>query len=153
MIETPSSVILLDRFAEYIDFISVGTNDLIQYTLAIDRGNGMVASQFDPIHPAILRSLSSIYKTATESGLDISICGEMAGNPLYSLLLIGLGYRKLSMSSMIIPVVKDIIIHSSMKDAQALAIRCLKFALKKEIGTYIRNEMTRMFKHLEDYFR
>jgi len=153
MIETPASVILLDRFAGHIDFISVGTNDLIQYTLAIDRGNGMVASQLDPIHPAILRSLKSINDTAKKCGLDISICGEMAGNPLYSLLLIGLGYTKLSMSSMIIPVVKDIIIHSSMEDARSIASRCLEFSLKTEIGNYLRDEMIRRFKHLEDYFR
>ncbi len=153
MVETPSSIILLDRIADYVDFISVGTNDLIQYTLAIDRGNGMVATEFDPIHPAILRSLKMIADIASEKELETSICGEMAGDPLYTLLLIGLGYSKLSMSSMSIPIIKNIIINSSAKDAQEIARTALEFGSKKEVGDYIRKQMIHRFRNLEDYFR
>jgi len=153
MVETPSSVILLDKISGFVDFISVGTNDLIQYTLAIDRGNGMVADEFDPIHPAILRSLKKINEIAAQNELEVSICGEMAGDPLYSLLLIGLGYRKLSMSTVTIPLIKHIIINSSLKDAREIASKTLEFSLKKDTGIYLRDEMISRFKYLEDYFR
>jgi phosphotransferase system enzyme I (PtsI) len=153
MVETPSSIILLDRIAEYIDFVSVGTNDLIQYTLAIDRGIGMVASEFDPTHPAILRSLKRIAEICSEKGLELSICGEMAGYPLYTLLLIGLGYRKLSMSMTSIPLVKNIVINSSLRDAEELACKALEISSKSEVNRYIKAQMISRFKDLEDYFR
>jgi len=153
MVETPSCVILLDKIAEHIDFISVGTNDLIQYTLAIDRGNGMVASEFDPSHPSILRSLNIINMVCREKHLEASICGEMAGDPLYTLLLIGLGYRKLSMSSMNLPVIKNIIVNSSIKDATKITNYALSLTSKKEITKYIREQMILRFKDMEDYFR
>jgi phosphotransferase system enzyme I (PtsI) len=153
MVETPSSIILLDLIADLVDFISVGTNDLIQYTLAIDRGNGMVATEFDPIHPAILRSLQKISEIAFQKRLETSICGEMAGDPLYTLLLIGFGYRKLSMSLMSIPIVKSIIVNSSLNDAETLAARALELSSKREVGRYIRQEMIQRFSYLEDYFR
>jgi phosphotransferase system enzyme I (PtsI) len=153
MIETPSSIILLDLIADLVDFISVGTNDLIQYTLAIDRGNGMVATEFDPIHPAILRSLKRISEIASRKGLETSICGEMAGDPLYTLLLIGFGYKKLSMSLMSIPIVKSIIVNSSYEDAEIIAKNALELSLKREVGRYVREEMVQRFGYLEDYFR
>jgi len=153
MVETPSSVILLDKFSEYVDFISVGTNDLIQYTLAIDRGNGMVADKFDPVHPAILRLLQQISKITSKKGLEASMCGEMAGDPLYTLLLIGFGYRILSMSTMNIPTVKSIIINSSIEEAQMMARRALELSSSIEIHAFISREMIKRFKSLEDYFQ
>ncbi|UCB47348.1 MAG: phosphoenolpyruvate--protein phosphotransferase [Spirochaetota bacterium] len=153
MVETPSSIILLDKIADLVDFISVGTNDLIQYTLAIDRGNGMVATEFDPIHPAILRSLRLIADIASQKDLEVSICGEMAGDPLYTLLLLGFGYRKLSMSLMSIPTIKNIIINSSADDAAEIAETALEFSSKKDVGRYVREQMTKKFSYLEDYFR
>jgi phosphotransferase system enzyme I (PtsI) len=153
MIETPSSVILLDKISRYVDFISVGTNDLIQYTLAIDRGNGLVASAFDPTHPAILRSLKEISRISTKTNLETGICGEMAGDPLYTLLLIGLGYRTLSMSPVSIPIVKNILIHSSLADAEKIASRALQFSSKRDVNRFIREQMISRFKILEDYFR
>ncbi len=153
MIETPSSVILLDKFSPYVDFISVGTNDLIQYTLAIDRGNGMVAHKFDPMHPAIIRSLHTISRLASQNGLEASICGEMAGDPLCTLLLIGLGYRVLSMSTMAIPTVKNIIINSSIEEAKMISMKALEFSSKDDVGNFIRMQMINQFNYLEDYFR
>ncbi len=152
MVETPSSIILLDRIADHVDFISVGTNDLIQYTLAIDRGNGMVASDFDPTHPALLRSLKRISDISLEKGLETSICGEMAGEPLYTLLLIGLGYKKLSMSPVSIPFVKNIVINSSASDSKEIASKALEFSSKKDVTRFIRKEMISRFKILEYYF-
>lgn len=153
MIETPSSIILLDRIADMVDFISVGTNDLIQYTLAIDRGNGMVASEFDPTHPAMLRSLKTINEIASKKELYVSICGEMAGDPLYTLLLIGLGYKILSMSPVSIPIIKNIVINSSAAESKEIASRALEFTSKKDVNRYIREQMIDRFKILEDYFK
>ncbi len=153
MVETPSSIILLDRIADMVDFISVGTNDLIQYTLAIDRGNGMVASEFDPTHPAMLRSLKTITDIASKKELYVSICGEMAGDPLYTLLLIGLGYKILSMSPVSIPIIKNIVIHSSAAESEEIASRALEFTSKKDVNRYIREQMIDRFKILEDYFK
>ncbi len=153
MIETPSSIILLDRIADMVDFISVGTNDLIQYTLAIDRGNGMVASEFDPTHPAMLRSLKTINDIASKKELYVSICGEMAGDPLYTLLLIGLGYKILSMSPVSIPIIKNIVINSSAAESKEIASRALEFTSKKDVNRYIREQMIDRFKILEDYFK
>jgi phosphotransferase system enzyme I (PtsI) len=153
MVETPSSVILLDTFSTSVDFISVGTNDLIQYTLAIDRGNGMVADKFDPLHPAIVRTLKHIIDSAQRRGLETSICGEMAGDPLYTLLLIGLGFRILSMSTMNIPTVKSIVINSSLDETIEIAEKVLGLSSTEEIRTYVRDEMIGRFKYLEDYFR
>ncbi|MCK4803498.1 MAG: phosphoenolpyruvate--protein phosphotransferase [Spirochaetes bacterium] len=153
MVETPSSIILLDRIADMVDFISVGTNDLIQYTLAIDRGNGMVASEFDPTHPAMLRSLKIINDIASKKGLEVSICGEMAGDPLYTLLLIGLGYKILSMSPVSIPIIKNIVINSSAAESEEIASRALEFTSKKDVNRYIREQMIDRFKILEDYFK
>ena len=153
MIETPSSVILLDKFLPMVNFISVGTNDLIQYTLAIDRGNGMVADKYNPMHPAILRTLQRIGDLSSGSEIEASICGEMAGDPLYTLLLIGLGYRALSMSTMNIPTIKDIIINTSLTDAQQLTQKTFEFSGAEEILQFVRSEMINRFKSLEDYFR
>jgi phosphotransferase system enzyme I (PtsI) len=153
MIETPAIIILLDRIAQYVDFISVGTNDLIQYTLAIDRGNGKVASVYDPTHPAMLRLLKKINDVAKEKNLEVSICGEMAGEPLYTLLLLGLGYRKLSMSPGRIPIVRYIITKSSLNDIQEISSRSYEYLSKKDINQYLREQMINRFKSLEDYFR
>jgi len=153
MVETPASIILLDRIAEEIDFVSVGTNDLIQYTLAIDRGNGKVASAYDPTHPAILRLLKTIIEIASGKGLEVSICGEMAGEPLYALLLVGLGYSKLSMSPIRIPIVKYILIHSSLDEAKEITSSALAITSKKEVSQFLREKMLTRFKNFEDYFR
>ena len=153
MVETPSSVILLDKFLPRVDFVSVGTNDLIQYTLAIDRGNGMVADKYNPMHPAILRTLHRISDLCSEHGTEASICGEMAGDPLYTLLLIGLGYRVLSMSTMNIPTIKDIIINSSLKDSIALSREAFELSSAEDILKFVRKEMIHRFKYLEDFFR
>jgi len=153
MVETPSSVILLDSIAKYISFISVGTNDLIQYTLAIDRGNMLVATDFDPVHPAIIRMLKTISEKAEEHKLDLSICGEMAGDPLYVLLLLGLGFKKLSMALINIPIVYDIICNSTLKEAKELTNKLIQMTSKNEIHKYLIGYMTSRFKKFEDYFK
>src|SRR4029077_6835918 len=97
MIETPSAALTADHFVRRCDFLSVGTNDLIQYTFAADRDNDEVAHLQSPLHPAGLRLLRSLAETANGAGVSISICGDMAGDPLLTSILVGLGFRELSM--------------------------------------------------------
>ena len=106
MIETPAAVVIADRLAEVSDFFSVGTNDLTQYTLAVDRGNARLVDRFLPHHPSMVRQLRTILAAGTAAGLPVSVCGEMASEPLDALLLVGLGYRRLSVAPPALPTVK-----------------------------------------------
>src|SRR5829696_4504599 len=106
MIEVPGAALIADVLAREADFFSIGTNDLIQYSLAVDRNNEHVASLYQPLHPAILRMLRFVIDSAGAAGIEISLCGEMAADPRYALLLVGLGLRRLSMSPRRIPEVK-----------------------------------------------
>src|SRR4029453_5402776 len=103
MIETPAAVVIADRLAEVSDFFSVGSNDLTQYTLALDRGNARLAERFTPHHPAVVRQLAQIVAAAALRGLPASVCGEMASEPLSAVLLMGLGFRIFSIAPPSIP--------------------------------------------------
>ena len=120
MVELPSAALIADLLAKEVDFFSIGTNDLVQYTLAVDRDNEAVADLFTPLHPAIIRLLDHITKAAKKADLDVSICGEMAGEPLNIPLLIGCGLTRFSMNPVSIPVVKDLICRTSAKDCKEL---------------------------------
>jgi len=109
MIETPAAVIMADQLARHSAFFSVGTNDLVQYTLAVDRGNARLAQRFSPHHPAILRQLRSIVEAGARGGIGVSVCGEMASDPLSVVLLLGLGYRTLSVAPPALPLVKWVV--------------------------------------------
>lgn len=126
MIEIPSAALAGDLLAEKCDFFSIGTNDLIQYLFAIDRGNSRIAHLYDPTHPVVLRVLKQIVNTAHEHRLKVSVCGEMAGDALYAPLLLGLGVDELSMTPTLLPVVKYIIRAMKMSDARALADEALR---------------------------
>lgn len=106
MVETPAAATIADQLAATSDFLSVGTNDLTQYTLAVDRGNARLAARFSPFHPAILRMLKRVQEAAASAGKPISVCGEMASDPLGAVLLVGLGYRILSVSPATLPLVR-----------------------------------------------
>jgi phosphotransferase system enzyme I (PtsI) len=109
MIEVPSAVILSDILADAVDFFSIGTNDLIQFSLAIDRGNRQVAYLFNPLHPAILRLLRQTVDAARAKGKKVFMCGEMAGDPLHIPVLMGLGIQEFSMNPNAIPLAKQTI--------------------------------------------
>lgn len=109
MIEVPAAVMVADYLAEEADFFSIGTNDLIQYSMAIDRGNQEVAHLFSPLHPALLRMLREVTKTAKSHGIETSMCGEMAGDPIHTPILLALGLEELSMNPQSIPAVKRMI--------------------------------------------
>lgn len=109
MIETPAAVVIADRLAEVSDFFSVGTNDLTQYTMAVDRGNARMADRFMPHHPSIVRQLQRVLEVGTAAGLPVSVCGEMASEALHVVLLLGLGYERLSVSPPALPLVKWVV--------------------------------------------
>jgi phosphotransferase system enzyme I (PtsI) len=129
MIETPSAAITADLLAQEVDFFSIGTNDLIQYTLAVDRGNEKVASYYDPMHPAILRMIHTIVEAGHNAGIPVAMCGEMSSESSSIELLIGLGLDSLSVSHSVIPGVKRVIRAVSYEDAQGFAKEALQFKL------------------------
>ena len=133
MIEIPSAAQTADLLAKNCAFFSIGTNDLIQYLLAIDRVNDRIAHLYEPTHPAILRTLRTIVDEAHRQKLPVSVCGEMAGDPVYAPLLLGLGVDCLSMSPAWLPAVKYLVRSMSMADARALAVEALGMTSPKEI--------------------
>jgi len=116
MIEVPSAVVLADVLAKEVDFFSIGTNDLIQYGLAIDRGNRHVAHLYQPLHPAVIRMVKYVSDVAKENGIDVFMCGEMAGQPFNIPVLLGLGMDELSMNPQCMPAVKKVIRSLKMAD-------------------------------------
>ncbi len=121
MIEIPSAVLVADALAAEADFFSVGTNDLVQYLLAVDRGNQRVASLYDPCHPAVVRTLVAIFAAAQKAGIPAAVCGELGGDPVWAPLLIGLGVHELSMSPAALPEVRFVLRHSTAAELRELA--------------------------------
>jgi phosphotransferase system enzyme I (PtsI) len=133
MIEIPSAAITSDLLAKKCDFFSIGTNDLIQYLLAIDRVNDRIAHLYEPTHPAVLRTLKNVVEEAHKEGIKVSVCGEMAGDPVYLPLLIGLGIDELSMTPPLVPAVKYFVRAIRMTEARELAEKALTMHSPKEI--------------------
>ncbi|MEW7312113.1 phosphoenolpyruvate--protein phosphotransferase [Buttiauxella gaviniae] len=143
MVEVPSMVFMMGHLASRVDFISVGTNDLTQYLLAVDRNNTRVASLYDSLHPAMLRALHHIAKEAERNGIDLCLCGEMAGDPMCVALLVGMGYRHLSMNGRSVARVKYLLRHISQEEAQLLAQRSLEAQLATEVRHQVASFMER----------
>jgi phosphotransferase system enzyme I (PtsP) len=141
MVEVPSAVQLADRFLREVDFLSIGTNDLIQYILAVDRSNRRVASLYEPLHPAVLAALNSTIEAGKKEGKRVAMCGEMAGDPLCALLLFGMGLEEFSMGSLYIPVIKKAIRAITYPAAKATAQIVLKMDKVGEIKRYLFEQM------------
>ena len=133
VLEVPSMVFMLPNLASRVDFISVGTNDLTQYILAVDRNNTRVASMYDSLHPAVLRALAMIAHDAERFGIDLRLCGEMAGDPMCVTILIGLGYRHLSMNGRSVARVKYLLRRIDIAEAQELSRRSLEAQMATEV--------------------
>ena len=152
MIETPAAAICIDHILQEVDFISIGTNDLIQYLLAIDRINENVAHLYHPFHPSVLRSLKQIFLAANKTNKEVSICGELGGDPMASMLLLGLGQlTNLSMEPHSIPKVKKIIRLIRLEEARQMADHVLNLSSVEEISRFISMEMRTRFP--EDFDR
>jgi phosphotransferase system enzyme I (PtsI) len=146
MIETPSSAICSDLILKEVDFISIGTNDLIQYTLAVDRINEKVAHLYTPYNPAIIKLIKQVLDNANAAKKKVSICGELGGDPMATLLLLGLGnLAEISMDSHSIPRVKKIIRQSTIKDAKKFSKKILNLKTTKEINRFIHSNMLKRY--------
>ena len=139
MIETPSSTILLEDFAQHVDFFSIGTNDLTQYIMAADRGNPNLIEYQDSLHPAILRVLENVFNVSKEQGIEVSVCGEMASDPISAIALYVLGLRKFSMSSAASPFVFEKLIKLKSMNTEDLKSEILKSKNSQEVRDKINN--------------
>jgi phosphotransferase system enzyme I (PtsI) len=144
MIEVPSAAILCDHLAREVSFFSIGTNDLVQYTLAADRTNENVASLYSPGDPAVLRLVAQVVQAAQRHNIEASVCGEMSGDPIYTMLLLGLGFRQLSLSPHNIPEIKKIIRSITIEEANHVAQEALRMETARDVNNYLREQTRRI---------
>jgi len=145
MVETPSAAFIADLLAAECDFLSIGTNDLIQYSLAADREDEHVGYLYHPLHPAILRALKMVVQGAARAGKPVAMCGDMAGDPMLARVLVGLGLRNFSMAPRQIPLVKSIIRSTDLFDAERMAAQALAMRTETEIETMVYQAMRERF--------
>jgi phosphotransferase system enzyme I (PtsI) len=145
MIEVPSAVMIADKLALEVDFFSIGTNDLIQYALAIDRANEHLTYLYEPLHPAILRLLKKVVDEAHNANIRVAMCGEMAGDPICCLILLGMELDELSMNHLDIPRIKRIIRASSLEEAKVVLKKAMSFSVASEVRAYLQDYMTQHF--------
>ncbi len=145
MIEVPAAVVIADKLAREVDFFSIGTNDLIQYSLAIDRANERLTYMYEPLHPAVLRLIKNVVDAAHKANVSVDMCGEMAGDPLCSLILLGMELDELSMNSLAIPRIKKIIRESTLEESKIMLKKALSFNTASEVRTYVNDYMVRRF--------
>ena len=144
MIEVPSAALMADHMAREVDFFSIGTNDLTQYTLAADRTNESVASLYNPGDPAVLRLVEMVIKAAKDHEVEVSICGEMSGEPMYTLLLLGMGLRQFSVTPHSIPEIKNLIRSITMEEAKLIAAEARKLETGRDVNNYLREQTRRV---------
>jgi phosphotransferase system enzyme I (PtsI) len=144
MVEVPAAVMMIDRFLEQVEFISIGTNDLIQYTLAVDRGNRDVAMLYNPGDPAVLRLIDTAISAANGAGKSVNVCGQMSSNPFYTMLLIGLGLRKMSVTPSAIPEVKKVCRSVTVPQCQQLAQRVMSLDTARDVSNHVREELKKI---------
>lgn len=139
MIETPSAALTAASLSRDVDFFSIGTNDLIQYTLAVDRGNELVSTLYTSGDPAVLRLIRMVIQDAHKAQIDLSVCGEMASEPEYIMLLLGMGVRTLSLTPPMIPEIKQVIRSVTIEDCNNIARKVLGMNSERQISGYLRN--------------
>lgn len=144
MIEVPSAAIMADLLAREVDFFSIGTNDLVQYTLAADRNNENVASLYSPGDPAVLRLIETVVKAADKQGIAVTVCGEMSGEPLYTMLLLGIGLRQLSATPHNIPEIKKLVRSVTVEEAVAVAREAMRLETARDVNNYLREQTRRV---------
>lgn len=153
MIEIPSAAVLAHEFAKEVSFFSIGTNDLIQYLLAVDRGNEIVSGLYQEFHPSVVRTIDFIIKEGKQNNVFVSICGEMASDPIAIPLLIGLGLDSLSVSPALIPVTKQIIRNITYQETRRIVQKCLEVTTEQEIKQILSDYFDKeVKKHLKSFF-
>lgn len=145
MVEVPSAAILSREFAREVDFLSIGTNDLIQYALAVDRANDLVSDLYRPSHPGLLRLVKKVLDAGEAEGIEVSMCGETAADPLMVPVLVGMGLRKFSMNPQAVPVVRNLIRHLSYREASQIARQALQLVTAREVEEYLLERLAIFF--------
>jgi phosphotransferase system enzyme I (PtsI) len=151
MVETPAAALLAETLAREVDFFSIGTNDLVQYVLAVDRGNERVAQMYEPLHPAVLRSVYNVVEAAHRARIWVGVCGEMASDPLALLFLVGLGIDEISTTPFMVPQVKSVIRSVRFEELRLLARALLKMHSAKEVREHVREYVGRELPQLKIY--
>lgn len=146
MIEVPSAALTAEILAKECDFFSIGTNDLIQYALAVDRADEKVAYLYEPAHPAVLKLIKNVIRSAYREGIKVGMCGEMAGDPLFTLLLLGMGLDEFSMPPPSIPKVKEVIREVTFQEAEKIASLVLNFSTPREIEKFLQEKLKEILK-------
>ncbi len=144
MVEVPSVPLLAEDFAREVDFFSIGTNDLIQYTLAVDRSNPAVAKFYNSADPAILRMIQMVARAGLKCDVPVTVCGQMSSDPKYIPLLVGLGIRRLSATPHVIPQLKEVVRHLTIPQAESIAAHALTIELARDVETYLRGELNNL---------
>lgn len=144
MIEVPAAALMAEEMAKEVNFFSIGTNDLIQYTLAADRTNESVASLYSAGDPSVLRLIDHVIRAAQKHQIDVSVCGEMSGDPIYTMLLLGLGLRQMSMTPQNIPEIKKIIRTVSIEESKLIAQEAMRFETARDVNNYLREQTRRI---------
>lgn len=150
MIEVPSAAITCDILAKEVDFFSIGTNDLIQYSLAVDRANEKVAYLYEPVHPALLRFIKNIIDTGHKQGVWVGMCGEMASEPAFSLILLGLGLDEFSMSAAVVPEIKKVIRSVTFPQAQQIARQAMELESGREVEKFAKEKLKEILPEMVD---
>ena len=148
MVEVPATVITLDAFLDEVDFLSLGTNDLIQYALAVDRSNHDVATLYDAGNPAVLRLIDMTVKAAQQGSVPLALCGQMSGDTTYTMLLLGLGLRSFSVAPSAIPEIKKICRSVDISQCEALAQQALELETASDVNNLLKNELKRILPEL-----
>jgi len=150
MIEVPSAALMANSYAKECDFFSIGTNDLIQYTLAVDRGNQKVANLYSGANPAVLSLIRNVIRVGNRGNISVSLCGELGADIEFTILLVGMGLRTLSIAPHSIPEVKKVIRSINMSDAQRIARRVMSFEHSQQILNYLRDETRKVIPEAYD---
>jgi phosphotransferase system enzyme I (PtsI) len=148
MVEVPAAVMMIDHFVTEVDFLSIGTNDLIQYTLAVDRSNKDVAALYNACDPSVLKLIDTAIRAAQRGDVPVNVCGQMSGNVTYTMLLLGLGLRRFSVTPSAIPEVKKICRTVTTSHCTAVAARAMAMENSRDIKSYLREELKKVLPEL-----
>ncbi|MEZ6058240.1 MAG: phosphoenolpyruvate--protein phosphotransferase [Planctomycetaceae bacterium] len=149
MVEVPAAALMAEEFAQEVDFFSIGTNDLIQYTLAADRSNPAVAKYYNSADPAVLRIIRLVLQASKPRSIPVTVCGQMCSDPKFVPLLVGLGVRQLSVTPQVIPQIKAIVRSLTIETAEQIAKRAFEFDLARDVESYLKSELKRLCPEME----
>ena len=150
MVEVPAAAIMADRFAREVAFFSIGTNDLVQYTLAVDRTNERVASLYNPGHPAVIKLIRDVIRSGRRHEIPVTCCGETAGEPDYAMLLLGLGLRTLSVTASSIPQLKRVVRSVTIQQCERLARKAISLDSEVAVSAYLRDQVRKVIPDVID---